>query len=71
MPAPPKYEITGDELIAHCRSKVAKFKVPRVVRIVAELPKNAVGKIAKIELKKSLEEQNPRYSSPSAGGRLR
>jgi long-chain acyl-CoA synthetase len=56
----PGYQITGDELIAHCRSKVAKFKVPRVVRIVAELPKNAVGKIAKIDLKKSLEEQNPR-----------
>ncbi len=50
----PGQETTGDELIAHCGGNLAKFKLPRAVHIVAELPKNAVGKIAKIELKRSL-----------------
>jgi long-chain acyl-CoA synthetase len=36
-----------DELIAHCKSRLAAFKYPRRVTIVAELPKAATGKILK------------------------
>ena len=36
-----------DELIAHCKLKLAVFKYPRRVTIVAELPKAATGKVLK------------------------
>ena len=32
-------------LRAFCRGRLADFKVPKVIRIVSELPKNAVGKV--------------------------
>jgi acyl-CoA synthetase (AMP-forming)/AMP-acid ligase II len=43
-----------DELIAHCKRSLARFKVPRAVYIEGELPKNAVGKIAKPALRRRL-----------------
>jgi len=36
-----------DDLIEHCRASLARYKLPREVRIVEALPKNAVGKIAR------------------------
>ena len=36
---------TGEELIEHCRSGLAEFKVPRKIEIREGLPKSAVGKI--------------------------
>jgi long-chain acyl-CoA synthetase len=38
---------TSDELITHCKSRLAAFKYPRRVTIVAELPKAATGKVLK------------------------
>ena len=37
--------ITRQEIISHCRKKLAVYKVPRFVEIRSELPKSAVGKI--------------------------
>ncbi|MFC4950247.1 class I adenylate-forming enzyme family protein [Pseudonocardia sp. GCM10023141] len=42
---------TADELIRHCRDRLASFKKPRDVVFVGELPKNATGKILKRELR--------------------
>ncbi len=39
-----------DDLIAHCRERLAAFKYPRRVIIVPELPKSATGKILKSRL---------------------
>ena len=39
--------IEVDELAAHCREKLASFKVPREFVIVEKLPRNAMGKIQK------------------------
>jgi acyl-CoA synthetase (AMP-forming)/AMP-acid ligase II len=36
-----------DELIEHCTTLLAKFKVPRAVYITTDLPKTPIGKIAK------------------------
>ncbi len=36
---------TADELIEHCRGRLAKFKVPRDVVFVDELPRNPSGKV--------------------------
>jgi long-chain acyl-CoA synthetase len=41
----PGTAITGEELIEHCRSGLAEFKVPRKIEIRESLPKSAVGKI--------------------------
>jgi acyl-CoA synthetase (AMP-forming)/AMP-acid ligase II len=39
------------ELIGFCRERLANFKVPRVVRVVDALPRNASGKVLKYELR--------------------
>jgi fatty-acyl-CoA synthase len=44
-----------DELIAHCGSRLAKFKVPHAVRFVDELPRSAMNKVLKAELLATLE----------------
>ncbi|MEU8758991.1 fatty acyl-CoA synthetase [Streptomyces sp. NPDC048659] len=44
-------EVTEAELLAHAREKLAHFKAPKRVRFVAELPRNASGKILKRELR--------------------
>ena len=41
-----------DQVMAACRKGLADFKVPRDVRIVAELPRSTLEKIAKAELRK-------------------
>jgi len=45
-------QVTPDELIAHCRGRIAGFKVPRHIEVRPEpLPKSAAGKILKRELR--------------------
>jgi acyl-CoA synthetase (AMP-forming)/AMP-acid ligase II len=39
------------ELIEWCRQRLANFKVPRSVEFVAELPRNASGKVLRRELR--------------------
>ncbi|GAA1970451.1 AMP-binding protein [Amycolatopsis minnesotensis] len=40
-----------DELIAHCRARLAAYKSPRSVEVLDELPKTASGKILRRELR--------------------
>ena len=40
-----------DEIIAYCRERLAAYKYPREVRILADLPKGPTGKILKRELR--------------------
>jgi fatty-acyl-CoA synthase len=47
----PGARATAEELIAHTRQRLAPFKVPKVVHFVADLPRNASGKILKRELR--------------------
>ncbi|MET7478642.1 FadD3 family acyl-CoA ligase [Streptomyces sp. NPDC005648] len=44
--------LTADDLIAWSRREMANYKVPRAVEFVAELPRNASGKVVKGELRK-------------------
>ena len=41
---------TEDEIIAHCRGLLARFKVPKAV-IFTEIPKTSTGKIQKFKLR--------------------
>ncbi len=43
---------TEEELREFCRSQLAGFKVPKSIDFVAELPRNATGKVLKTELRK-------------------
>ncbi|MDA0633409.1 FadD3 family acyl-CoA ligase [Nonomuraea sp. MCN248] len=49
----PGAAVTPEELIGHCRERLANFKVPREVVLLAGLPRNATGKIDKAALAKS------------------
>jgi long-chain acyl-CoA synthetase len=44
-------EITGDDVRDYCRERLAGYKVPKQVVFMDELPKSAVGKILRRELK--------------------
>jgi O-succinylbenzoate-CoA ligase len=44
-------DTTAEELIEHCRGQLAKFKVPRDVMFIDELPRNPSGKVLKRELR--------------------
>ncbi|AOR36186.1 acyl-CoA synthetase [Streptomyces fodineus] len=47
----PRGEVAEEQLIAHVKEKLAPFKAPKRVLFVAELPRNASGKILKRELR--------------------
>ena len=44
---------TPQDLIAHARTKIAGYKVPRDVHITAELPQTSTGKILKYVLREA------------------
>ncbi|GAA1297686.1 3-[(3aS,4S,7aS)-7a-methyl-1,5-dioxo-octahydro-1H- inden-4-yl]propanoyl:CoA ligase [Planotetraspora silvatica] len=48
--ARPGVALVPGELVAYCRGRLAGFKVPREVVLVAELPRNAAGKVDKAAL---------------------
>ena len=49
---------TPEEIIAYCKENLVKYKVPKYVEFVETLPKSAVGKILRKELKKMEEEKS-------------
>ena len=53
---------TGEELIAHCRDRIAGYKKPKHVRFFDQLPRNSTGKVQKFELRKAFasETENTR-----------
>jgi long-chain acyl-CoA synthetase len=50
----PGAEVSGAEIKAHCRERLAGYKVPRRVIFLQEFPKFPTGKVNKRELAKSL-----------------
>jgi long-chain acyl-CoA synthetase len=46
----PAAKITAEELLEHCKERLARYKYPRQVKILKELPKGPTGKILKAEL---------------------
>jgi acyl-CoA synthetase (AMP-forming)/AMP-acid ligase II len=45
-----KGDASAEEIQAHCRSRLADFKVPKVIRITTALPKTATGKVQRRDL---------------------
>ena len=52
VPAP-GHELTDEELIVHCRGKIGGYKIPRRFVFLDALPKSAMDKILKTELRKT------------------
>lgn len=44
-------EVTADELVAHCRTQLAGYKIPRLVEFRDELARTATGKLQKFKLR--------------------
>jgi long-chain acyl-CoA synthetase len=47
----PRQPGNADDLLAHCRENLARYKVPVSITIVAAIPKTPVGKIDKVALR--------------------
>ncbi|NUU23896.1 MAG: AMP-binding protein [Streptomycetaceae bacterium] len=43
--------VTADELIAHCRTRLAGYKCPKRIEFVESLPRTATGKLQKFKLR--------------------
>ncbi len=43
-----------EDIIAHCRTELAHFKVPKRIHFVSELPRNAMGKVQKNVLREQV-----------------
>lgn len=50
-------ECNDTDLIGHCSSRLAGFKMPKRIMFVARLPKNASGKVLKRELRQQLQQE--------------
>jgi fatty-acyl-CoA synthase len=44
-------QVEEDELIKHVKTKIARYKAPKAVEVVDELPKTSTGKVQKFELR--------------------
>jgi 2-aminobenzoate-CoA ligase len=60
----PGESITADELIAYCSGKIAKYKLPREVAFVNELPRTPTGKLLRRVLKQR-EPQSGQAARPA------
>jgi len=49
--------VTDSEIVDHCRSLIGGYKIPRRMAFVEELPKSAMGKILKTEIRKTYGEK--------------
>jgi fatty-acyl-CoA synthase len=52
-------DVDEDTLKAHVKDNLARYKVPREIVFLDELPRNATGKVLKKDLKEYDEEGNP------------
>jgi malonyl-CoA/methylmalonyl-CoA synthetase len=51
VPATPEHSPTNDDLTAWCRDRLANYKIPRRFTLVDQLPRNAMGKLLRANLR--------------------
>ena len=54
----PGASLTKEEIIEHCTKKLAKFKIPKEVEFIDQLPRNPSGKVLKRELRAQHDAQS-------------
>jgi fatty-acyl-CoA synthase len=55
----PGHALTEADVIAHCRGRIASFKIPRAVIFVDEFPMTSSGKIQKVKLREDAQRRLP------------
>ena len=50
---------TSDEIRAYCRERLAPYKVPRALKCVTALPRNAMSKVVKPDVAKLFAAKKP------------
>ena len=55
----PAAALTEADVIAHCRGRIASFKIPRHVHFVDEFPMTSSGKIQKVRLREEALRRHP------------
>ena len=60
----PGYALDVAGVLTYCDGKLARFKQPRRVVFVEALPRNAMGKVIKAELRAQFVEQTQSVSAP-------
>ncbi len=63
----PGAKATEDEIVAHCRDRIASYKKPKYVRFLAPLPRNSTGKVQKFELRRLF---SAGAETPSSAGKV-
>jgi fatty-acyl-CoA synthase len=63
VPTPDHADITAEELIAHCREKLAHYKCPTTIELRDGLPRTATGKLQKFRLREPYWEGKDRMVS--------
>jgi len=53
-------QTSGEDLIAHCAKNLAKYKIPTMVEVAAQLPKTGVGKLDRQSARRILQELKAR-----------
>ncbi len=53
------HALAEDDVLAHCRGRIASFKIPRAVFFVSEFPMTSSGKIQKVKLRDDALRQRP------------
>ena len=43
--------LTADEIRALCEGKIGKYKIPKYIQFIDEVPRNAVGKVQKFKIR--------------------
>jgi long-chain acyl-CoA synthetase len=51
----PQQAIENEALLAHCRQHLSAYKVPHVIRLIAEVPRTGSGKIIRYKLRELIE----------------
>ena len=54
----PGQSVTAEALVAHCRERIGGYKIPRQYAFLSELPKSAMGKILKTDLRDTYSDQS-------------
>ncbi len=53
----PGVDLTSDQVLAHCETRLARFKCPTIVEIVDDLPHTSTGKVSKGQLRELADVQ--------------
>ncbi|HEV8523018.1 MAG TPA: hypothetical protein VGQ71_00850, partial [Terriglobales bacterium] len=66
----PGAKVTPEELINHCKGKIATYKLPREVVIVNELPRTPTGKLLRrvLRQKDAEAQQQPQQAARTGTG---